>query len=438
MNPDEAYRLQTDWARAVTRPGTPTADWMARRTWQVSRPMTGDDSKRHRRLSEPTVTIEAMRRAGPVRDTNMVVAFQKNEDYDPDALPTDVYEAATVEPAPGFTPTDLIIPEAIYSEVTPVMLSNAPTYYVTADMCTVMEVAAAAFDEFDLMPRLPRSSGFVVLARPIELPMPGGTSQPVRAFAWNTWGEVSTSMGTTGAVGEVWTFASRKRDADFVMVQEAAKVWPSKKAWRSEPDLLPCYGDWVAVGTPLPPVAEAAAIGNARIRAHDWGNLNFPAKFGPDGAPVAPTQEEWEARLNASQARYDQYLAEEMEQAPDDQYGYWQPYLAAFVLLLTQQITVAEPTDLPEATVRLARKVNPTRPSTVTVVDVRHVRRTGSAREPTGATRGPLTSRQLVGSHWKWQPYGTKRALRRRIFVSGYVRGPEDAPLVVKPRVIRL
>jgi len=43
-----------------------------------------------------------------------------------------------------------------------------------------------------------------------------------------------------------------------------------------------------------------------------------------------------------------------------------------------------------------------------------------------------LTNRQEVAGHFKLQPHGPQRSLRRLIWIDAYERGPEDAP--VKPR----
>ena len=44
-------------------------------------------------------------------------------------------------------------------------------------------------------------------------------------------------------------------------------------------------------------------------------------------------------------------------------------------------------------------------------------------------TSWSLTSRQEVAGHFKLQPYGPQRSLRRLIWVEGYERGPNDAPM---------
>jgi hypothetical protein len=387
--------------------------------------------------------MSSLLRTGPVADTKIVIGYQPDPDLDDDEQPTDVFPEEPDTPLGPMSVSSsemIIVPENIYSAVTLDALTVAPTYYVTADHVRLLEVAAAAFDEFDLMPRMPTRSGFVVLARPIELPMPGGATQPVRAFAWNTWSDVNTSMGTPGRAGEVWTFSSRKRDTGLQMVRDASSAWPSKKAWNNDADLLPCYADWLVTGVPLPPVAESVAVADARVQAHRWFAQHYGSpRRDSEGNMILPTPQEWQARITAMQARYDQYLAAGTERDSTGQYGFWQPYLAAFVLLLTQQITIVDEQQATPSSARLAGQVSRHRPTSVTVVDVRHSQRPGDDDSPAGERRrGALTTRHPVGAHWKWQPYGTGRALRRRILVPGYVRGPKDAPLVVKPRVIRL
>jgi hypothetical protein len=46
--------------------------------------------------------------------------------------------------------------------------------------------------------------------------------------------------------------------------------------------------------------------------------------------------------------------------------------------------------------------------------------------------------RWLVGGHWRWQPYKDPASggeIKKRIWISPYVKGPEDKPLVMKERV---
>jgi hypothetical protein len=46
-----------------------------------------------------------------------------------------------------------------------------------------------------------------------------------------------------------------------------------------------------------------------------------------------------------------------------------------------------------------------------------------------------MTVQSLIRGHWKRQPYGPKLSLRRRQWIEPYWRGPEDAPIAVRPHV---
>lgn len=53
-----------------------------------------------------------------------------------------------------------------------------------------------------------------------------------------------------------------------------------------------------------------------------------------------------------------------------------------------------------------------------------------------GGRRSPVTVQSLVRGHWKNQPHGNDRALRKFIHIEPYWRGPEDAPIAVRPHVL--
>lgn len=45
------------------------------------------------------------------------------------------------------------------------------------------------------------------------------------------------------------------------------------------------------------------------------------------------------------------------------------------------------------------------------------------------------THRWLVHGHWRWQPHGPGRTLRRLTYIRPHVKGPDDLPLRVPTRV---
>lgn len=54
----------------------------------------------------------------------------------------------------------------------------------------------------------------------------------------------------------------------------------------------------------------------------------------------------------------------------------------------------------------------------------------------TGRAGSQLNVQSMVSGHWKRQAYGPRRELRKTIWVEPYWRGPEDAPILAKPRVL--
>jgi len=45
------------------------------------------------------------------------------------------------------------------------------------------------------------------------------------------------------------------------------------------------------------------------------------------------------------------------------------------------------------------------------------------------------THRWIVDGHWRNQPYGVGQSLRRLQWIAPFIKGPEDAPLVIKDKV---
>lgn len=70
----------------------------------------------------------------------------------------------------------------------------------------------------------------------------------------------------------------------------------------------------------------------------------------------------------------------------------------------------------------------------VQVVTLRKLERTDSAPGDEHAAR-EWSHRWLVSGHWRWQPHGPGRSLRRLTYVRPHVKGPADKPLHVPDRV---
>jgi hypothetical protein len=70
----------------------------------------------------------------------------------------------------------------------------------------------------------------------------------------------------------------------------------------------------------------------------------------------------------------------------------------------------------------------------VQVVTLRKLERTDSAPSDEHSAR-EWSHRWLVAGHWRWQPYGPGRSLRRLTYVRPHVKGPADKPFHTPTRV---
>lgn len=73
----------------------------------------------------------------------------------------------------------------------------------------------------------------------------------------------------------------------------------------------------------------------------------------------------------------------------------------------------------------------------VTVVDLRrrYVPDTADGGEDDGGQGRRYRHRWVVSGHWRSQPHGPDRALRRQTWIPAYVKGPDGAPLLATERV---
>lgn len=109
--------------------------------------------------------------------------------------------------------------------------------------------------------------------------------------------------------------------------------------------------------------------------------------------------------------------------------GWWWRILQVTLRLMQQRIAVthAERAGRPQ---RREAKREGWDDREVLVVRLRRER--GEHHEPSGEEAG-YSHRFIVGGHWRnqWYPSGQ---VHRQIWISPYVKGPDDKPLVVKPR----
>lgn len=421
MNPDRAFEQHTDLVRALTRPGSPERAWWDRKARRkATTTSVAGHPGNYTALGDYALAAGKAAKREPL-ETSLILSMiptppnpeiTPGDDWVGVVDPERLRGAITDDPGDTDAPEQIAMPVEVLAEWSARQIAHAPTVYVTEDMVTLLEHAAHALDDTDLMPFHPAyRTGVAVFARPLRLPYGDGTDQIVNALAWTDLGRVRTAFGTTGHAGYLYEFANRHHLPRDREVAKAAGTYPSKQAWAQAPDLVLNVAEYFVTGTSVGSPVETFAQAEQRRVA-----LLHQMETGDSGT----------ARAEPPNGRDDSTLM-----------GRGQPYLAALLLLLSQDITVTRTERAHDYAVRRATRSGRQRHD-VTVVDVRRRPPSGEPGEHGEPGERTLHERHIVGGHWKWQPYGEQRRLRKRIFVAAYVRGPEDAPLVAKPRVHRL
>lgn len=303
----------------------------------------------------------------------------------------------------------------------------AYAYRVTHDMSLMLQHLAAELDDTDrFMPDLaPTGCGIVCFDHPVPIKDIRGKTMLMH---WLIWGpaQTQTTLGRRETGTGFWTFNDTWRQPDEVEIENRARR------------LEEVGGDQ----------AKAEAFHHALGR---WsGMIGFDLAFaeqrlGPLIIPVNDTQRA-------------EYLAKGIEPVPGTN-----PlrYLHALWLLLNQTVAKVEPEE-PDRPAR-RRAVKKRIPPQVTVIRLR--REESLYERPEGESMVEWAHRWIVRRHWRWQPYGPRKAdhahimgpieaeqgflvkrcvhegcevHEKRIVISPYVKGPEGAPLKQSEKVYSL
>ena len=111
----------------------------------------------------------------------------------------------------------------------------------------------------------------------------------------------------------------------------------------------------------------------------------------------------------------------------------WWKTVQSTLRLMQQRITAHGDEALPRPTRRRMQREGMGQVSEVLVIRLR--RPTVKHGEPSGSAR-EWTHRWLVDGHWRNQPYPSL-GIHRQIWISPYVKGPEDKELIVKRRYFK-
>lgn len=274
-----------------------------------------------------------------------------------------------------------------------VAIENAATrgevFYVSADMTAVATAAAKTMPEQVLQPGdLPSANGFIVFDRPVGFWSFADGDVPVEGFLWVDAGEQEiweTSDGPT-ATGP---------DGEGAVIQDGPGL-----PWR------PTEG-----GPPRPEDQPARHAGSIAI---------YPlGRFAPSPSYLLPVSGSelgirWTFTLSPV----------------NDENGLADTLLATWTLM-QQSLSVAARSSVDRAERR--RSMRAQLGSDVVVIRLRR-RSLDEPREDTDEEGVPWSHRWLVSGHWRnqWLP---SRACHRLQWITGYVKGPQYKPLVIKDRV---
>lgn len=272
-------------------------------------------------------------------------------------------------------------------------IRTAPAYRVTEDMSTLVQHAARGLDASDTIDAdlPPTPTGIVRFERPVPVREARGRTMLAH---WMTWAPAATVTisafgGNKDQPGLFLTWWNDTDEPDEVQNEGMAALTDDEQALARS-----AFGRWAFIAA----------------SAH-WQGTSL-------GEPETDLPEEYKAQL----------LAENVDH-PSATTNIFR-YAHALWLMLDQQVT-----EVSEEPIREAQRRRAVRNSGITgkvsVVDLRH----GASTRGRGESVVEWSRRWVVRGHWRWQPYGKDRAERRRIWITGYVKGPDDAPLVVSDKV---
>lgn len=283
-------------------------------------------------------------------------------------------------------------------------LLDCDPLYVSAEMCEVVEAARSSFAPEPLLETdLITPRGFLWYARPISMLDRRGNPLDVHAFSWaREYASHSDEAATeaTVRIAEAWDKGERIRPPEMDALVAEGLIYP--------------YGVNITLYAPRDSYVTRSANGT---EPPEW------VEAATRGMPVVP--------MHVSPWHFNQTFEGneiDKEGVPSAMDEWWRTAQTTF-RLMQQRISVRH-FERPHRQARRHIPASPLRDAEVVVVRLR--REQGERHEPTGEP-GNYSHRWIVGGHWRNQPYPSE-GITRQIWISPYVKGPEDKPLIVRPR----
>jgi hypothetical protein len=279
-------------------------------------------------------------------------------------------------------------------------LVDAPLYWVSPEMCQLLQHAAPLLPPTTLVPELlPSESGVVFFAEALEGQdaQTEGHTVHVSALVWGPceFDVVDAAHGRPETPPDAW-------GNPLIITEEEG----------TEEDFIEKHG--LVPGNEFRFKGNGTSISTWR-KWERWlplGRTDWPNGFDTEGEFAPP---------NFTQVQ----LASIIED---------RRWLAAFAIL-SQQTNVTH-TRVVETEKYAAKRLRRRKitPPKVRLVDIHKPK-----SAPSGQTRDVhWTKRWLVRGHWRQQAYGPGRTLRRPLYIQPFVKGPEDMPLEVSPEIVKV
>lgn len=291
-------------------------------------------------------------------------------------------------------------------------LLDCDPIYVSEGMCDVVEAARESFAPEPLLETdvlTPRA--FLWFARPISMPDRFGNEIQVHAVSWAR--EYASETPEQGA--------------------EAQRRLHDDAAWAKGDRIRPPEMDeLIAEGLIFPYGLNVTLYAG---RDHYLDVVHQDDHYVPDwvaeatkGLAVLP--------FHASPWHFNEtFYGNEADATgvPSGMDEWWKLLQTTFRLM--QQRLASKRLHLPHRTMRHEAKRLGVRPDTeIVVVRLRRERDEDEWLDDSGAPgEANYSHRFIVSGHWRNQPYPSEN-ITRQIWISPYVKGPEDKPLIVRPR----
>jgi hypothetical protein len=298
-------------------------------------------------------------------------------------------------------------------------LIDCDPIFVSAEMCQVVDAARHSFEPEPLqLTDIMTPRGFLYFEEPLTIPDRHGRPLEIRAVAWSQ--QYSIEAGDREKLDErVNAFVERSEAGESFGPRFVASEMDAMVA----DGLIEPHGLLVAIYADRETYIENAARRNTDDPEQHARMVASMVKS-TEGTPlvtvhVAP----WQYGMTFEGNEVDE------QGEPTGARDWWQLLQTTFRLM--QQRMAHKGYERPHRARRREGARLGFRPDTEVVV-VR-LRREASETEPEEGGEANYSHRFIVSGHWRNQWYPSEK-LHRQIWISPYVKGPEDKPLIVRPR----